>query len=162
MTTWNDVLAAAPDLAKAAQARFEATGLGMLATLRADGSPRISGIEPSFWRGELWFGSMWEARKALDLRRDPRFALHAATADKDMKGGDAKVAGRAEEVTDAKTKAGFGKDFGEENGTDPNDMGPWHLFRAEVTEVVHVEVADDQLVVRSWHPGTGEKRIERR
>jgi hypothetical protein len=57
--------------------RFEATGLGLLATLRADGSPRVSGLEPLFALGELWFGMMPESRKALDLLRDPRFAIPA-------------------------------------------------------------------------------------
>lgn len=162
MTTWNDVRAAAPELAGLVQDRFEATGLALLATLRADGAPRLSGIEPSFWDGELWLGSMWDARKAHDLRRDPRLALHAATVDKDVKEGDAKIAGRAEELDDDALKGRFGRAFGEDNGFDPNTHGPWHLFRVEVTELVHVRPGDDALVIESWRPGEAPRRIERR
>src|SRR3954468_11811428 len=125
MTNWNDVLAAAPELGKVVQERFEATGLAVLATLRADGAPRVSGIEPSFWDGELWLGSMWEARKALDLRRDPRLALHAATVDKEVKEGDARVSGLARELDDEVRKQAFATRFAEETGFDPNDNGPW-------------------------------------
>src|SRR5439155_4237521 len=97
MTTWNEALTAAPTLAAAVRERFEATGLGFLATLRADGSPRMSGIEPSFWDGELWLGMMWESRKANDLRRDGRMCVHAASIDKQVEAGDARVSGRAVE-----------------------------------------------------------------
>ena len=119
MTTWNDVTAAAPELSKLVQARFDATGLALLATLRADGSPRIGGIEPSFWNGELWLGMMWESRKALDLRLDPRCALHVATVDKDVKEGDARVSGRAVEAVDDATKAAVGAAFAEDTGSIP-------------------------------------------
>jgi len=60
---------------------FDAHKHKTLATLRKDGSPRISGIEVDFVDGDLWLGAMWQSRRALDLRRDPRFALHSATAD---------------------------------------------------------------------------------
>src|SRR5919199_5659869 len=100
MTSWSDVVSAAPELAALVRARFEATGLGLLATLRRDGSPRISGIEPLFALGELWLGMMPGSRKATDLLRDPRFALHSATVDKQVSAGDAKLAGWALAVQD--------------------------------------------------------------
>ena len=100
MASWEEVTAAAGGLADDVRARFEATGLGLLATLRKDGSPRISGIEPSFAVGEVWLGMMDGSLKALDLRRDPRLALHSATVDKEVKDGDARVTGRAEELFD--------------------------------------------------------------
>lgn len=161
MTNWNDVLAAAPELGALVQARFEATGLGILATLRRDGSPRVSGIEPSFWDGELWLGSMWEARKALDLRRDPRLALHAATVDKEVKAGDARVSGRAVELDDEVRKQRFAQRFAEETGSDPNDNGSWHLFHVDITELSLVRPAGDHLDIDVWHPGAAPRRIER-
>ena len=100
MATWKDVAAAAPELAQAARELFEANKHLTIATLRKDGSPRISGIECSFIEGDLWFGSMPDAVKARDLQRDPRFALHSGTGDASNWKGDAKVAGRAEEITD--------------------------------------------------------------
>src|ERR687886_1463709 len=100
MPAWKEVAAAAPELAALVRKRFEATGLGLLATLRRDGAPRISGIEPLFTDDELWLGMMPGSRKAADLLRDPRFAFHSATVDKQVTHGDAKLSGRAIAVQD--------------------------------------------------------------
>src|SRR6478672_13662051 len=100
MTAWQDVEAAEPGFAGRVRALFDAHRHKTIATLRADGSPRISGIEAAFADGELTFGSMPDARKGADLRRDPRFALHSATVDP-VEGreaewpGEAKISGRA-------------------------------------------------------------------
>lgn len=162
MTNWDDVLREAPELGGLVQERFEATGLAILATLRRDGSPRVSGIEPSFWGGSLWIGSMWEARKAKDLQRDPRLALHSATVDKEVKEGDARITGRAVEVTDVERKAAFGRAFAEQTGFDPEANGPWHLFGVDVDELSLIRPGGDGLVVDVWHPGAAPRRIERR
>ena len=100
MATWKDVEHAEPGFAARVREIFDAHKHKTIATLRADGSPRISGIEAEFASGELTFGSMPRARKGDDLHRDPRFALHSASVDPpegDEAGwpGDAKVAGRA-------------------------------------------------------------------
>src|ERR671925_1473063 len=99
MTAWRDVERAEPEFAGRVQELFDAHRHKTIATLRADGSPRISGIEAVFEDGELVFGSMPNARKGEDLRRDPRFALHSATVDP-VEGseaqwpGEAKISGR--------------------------------------------------------------------
>jgi hypothetical protein len=142
------------------QARFEAYGLGLLATIRSDGGPRISGIEPLFARGELWLGMMDRSLKALDLQREPRFSLHNATSDKEVKEGDAKISGRAIEVTDQPTIDDFSRAFDETTGYVP--PGPFHLFRADVTELVLIQPGGDHLVIESWHDGRGLRRIERK
>src|SRR5690349_4899851 len=99
MTTWQEFDREAPGLADAVRARFVAHKHHVLATVRADGSPRVSGTEVQFREdGELTLGSMWRAVKALDLRRDARFALHANPGSGSMEGGDAKLAGRAVEI----------------------------------------------------------------
>jgi hypothetical protein len=160
MASWNDVSTAAPDFAVAARAILDAYKHKTIATLRKDGSPRISGIEVDFVDGELWLGAMWQSRKALDLQRDARFALRSATAGGgEAWRGDAKIAGWAEEVTDAERKRTMQSASG--GGAPP---GPLHLFRAEVTEVVLVRVGDppNHLVVESWHEGRGLRRVERR
>jgi hypothetical protein len=161
MTSWNDAALAAPDLAAAVQARFEATGLGYLATIRADGSPRISGVEASFWSGELWLGMMHESRKALDLRRDPRCSLHAANVDKELKEGDARVSGRAVEVDEEAVRQAWGKAIGGDTGYDPNEHGPYHLFRLDLTELYTLRPAGDHLVLEFWSPGAGLRQIDR-
>src|SRR2546421_13013773 len=78
MATWSEVEATAPELAERVKERFQATGLGLLATVRADGSPRISGIEPLFALDELWLGMMPRPRQGPAPQRDPRLAPHHA------------------------------------------------------------------------------------
>jgi hypothetical protein len=149
VAAWSEVEAEAPELAALARGFFEARKHRTIATLRRDGSPRISGTEMEFLRGELWFGSMWKAVKALDLRRDPRFALHSGSDDPPDWKGDAKVAGRVEEVEDDEMKAAMTGDGG--------SSGPWHLFRCDVSELVVVRLGEpaDHLVIESWHEGRG-------
>ena len=156
MPSWSDVEAEIPELAALARGFLDAHIHKTLATLRHDGSPRISGTEVIFTDGELWLGSMWRALKALDLRRDPRFALHSGSADPPDWTGDAKLAGRIEEVTDPEHKAAI------IGGEAP--PGPSHLFRADINEVVVVRLGDpaDHLVIESWHAGRGVTRRDRR
>jgi hypothetical protein len=155
MARWSEVEREAPELVATARAFLDAGVHKTLATLRRDGSPRISGSEVVFRDGDLWLGSMWQARKARDLQRDPRFALHSASVDPPAWRGDAKLAGRVEEVTDPELVARVNE------GAPP---GPSHLFRADVTElsVVRLAEAGDSLVVESWHEGRGVSRVQRR
>jgi hypothetical protein len=155
MAAWSQVEAEAPELAQLARGYFDARVHNTIATLRKDGSPRISGIELEFSRGELWIGSMWHAVKALDLRRDPRYALHCGSNDPPDWNGDAKVAGVVEEIVDEAAKADMRSE-----GTPP---GPYHLFRCDVSELVVVRLSEarDHLVIESWHEGRGLSRIQR-
>lgn len=137
---WAEVEAAAPDLASAVRAAFAVRKHATLATVRRDGSPRISGSEVEFDAGEVVLGSMPRAVKARDLRRDPRFALHSPTIDPPEDDpsawpGEAKLAGRAVELS-----------------ADPQSG---HRFRLDILEVVWTRVVDDQLEIHSWHEGRG-------
>jgi hypothetical protein len=150
MASWEEVEEQAPALAARARQLLDAHRHKTIATLRADGSPRISGIEAQVEAGELVFGSMPGARKGADLLRDPRFALHSAAYDPpedDPAGwpGDAKIAGRAVST-------------GPLTGPVEGDS-----FRAEVTEVVvtALNAAADRMVVEWWREGLGVRRIER-
>src|SRR5690242_15367275 len=100
MASWSEVEDQAPELAARARAIFDAVTHKTIATLRRDGSRRISGIELELEAGEMWIGSMWRAVKALDLQRDGRFALHSGSTDPPDWTADAKIAGRAIEVTE--------------------------------------------------------------
>jgi Pyridoxamine 5'-phosphate oxidase len=151
MAPWRDVVAEAPELAKKVEARFAVHKHAVLGTLRRDGAPRLSGTETTFKDGELWLGSMEPARKADDVRRDPRLALHSATADADLKGGDAKISGRAEEITDEATRAAVVQ----------GAPGAFVLWRIDVEEVALVEVASNRLWVTSWHEGRGVTTVDR-
>lgn len=150
MTAWRDVEQAAPEFARRVRALLDAHRHKTIATLRADGSPRISGIEAFFEDGELVFGSMAGARKGADLQRDPRFALHGATVDP-VEGaeaqwpGEVKISGRAV-VAGAITEGPQGD-----------------RFHADIAEVVHTHLNDAAtlLVVEWWTPTRGLRRIER-
>jgi hypothetical protein len=173
MPAWREVEAAVPDLAAAVRAVFDAHKHKVIGTLRADGSPRVSGNEAMFSAGELWLGMMDGSVKARDLLRDPRLAIHSATADPEMKQGDAKLAGRAVEVTDPEVIRRFGEAVAEEHQGAENDQGaenheeapePFHLFQVDVTEVSLVRIGDpaDHLVIESWSEAAGYRRTERR
>src|SRR5580700_1644347 len=148
--TWRDVERAEPEFAQRVRALFEAHRHQTLATLRADGSPRISGIEAIFEDGQLFFGSMPNARKGADLRRDPRFALHSATVDP-VEGaeaqwpGEAKISGRA--IDSGPTRSGADGD----------------RFRADIAEVVHTHLNEEAtlLVIEWWTPGHGLRGVSR-
>jgi hypothetical protein len=150
MTSWHDIEQAAPEFARRVRALFDAHKHKTIATLRADGSPRISGIETAFEDGELVFGSMVNARKGADLRRDPRFALHSATVDP-VEGaeaqwpGEAKISGRA--VAAGAITAGPEGD----------------RFHTDIAEVVHTHLDEKAtvLVIEWWTPEHGLRRVER-
>ena len=161
MATWTDVEAAVPELAATVRQRFEAHGLGLLATLRRDGSPRISGIEPLFAEGELWLGMMPDSLKAADLERDPRFALHNATVDKNVTDGDAKVGGSVVAVADEADFTRFLEAFEAATGYAPGPPGSFALFTADVREVSTVKPAGDHLDIESWREGRGLRKVER-
>src|SRR3984885_6596523 len=147
MAAWQDVEQAEPEFAQRVRALFDAYRHKTIATLRADGSPRISGIEAAFGDGQLEFGSMVNARKGADLHRDPRFALHSATVDP-VEGseaqwpGEAKISGRATAGPAAE-------------GSD--------RFTADITEVVHTHLNPEAtlLVVEWWTPAGGLRRVDR-
>ncbi|WP_055603613.1 pyridoxamine 5'-phosphate oxidase family protein [Streptomyces aureus] len=153
-TTWSAFEAAEPEFAETVRERFGQYTHHALATVREDGSPRLSGIEVGFRFGELWLGMMPGSRKARDLRRDPRLTLLANLgAGTGMGGGDVRVSGRAVEVTDPETVARYVADAGEPQ--------PFHLFRVDPTEVVRTWVDGDELVVRVWSAGRPARTFRR-
>ncbi|UPZ29439.1 pyridoxamine 5'-phosphate oxidase family protein [Streptomyces sp. LRE541] len=154
-SNWAAFTAAEQDLARIVEERFAAFTHHVVATLRKDGSPRTCGLEVRFLNGELWLGMMPDSLKALDLRRDPRFALQANPGPgTEMAGGDVRIAGRAVEVQDPKEKAGYSEEV--------KPPEPFHLFRTELTEVVRTYVEDDTyLVVQIWQPGVPVRTLKR-
>jgi hypothetical protein len=147
MASWAEFEAEAPELAARARAFLDAHKHKTLATLRKDGSPRISGTECEIVDGVLQFGAMWRGVKALDLLRDPRFALHSASADPPEWPGDAKLAGT---VTETVVES-------EEHG------GQYHLFNCDITEVVVVglNAKRTKMTIDAWHEGRGLTHVER-
>ncbi|NUR60905.1 MAG: pyridoxamine 5'-phosphate oxidase family protein [Catenulispora sp.] len=152
MATWQYFESSAPDLAAAVKARFTATKHHVLATLRRDGSPRVSGTEVDFdAEGRLRLGSMADAMKGRDLKRDGRFALHANPGDGSMDGGDSKLSGVATEVVNEVVN-----EVANEVANEGSD-----LFELDIREVVHTTVENDHLVIRFWTPDDGLREIRR-
>ena len=151
MASWKDFAAAEPDFSRRVLELFETQKHMTLATLRRDGSPRISGTEAHVVDGEMVLGMMAGSLKARDLIRDPRLALHSPTIDPpddDPSGwsGDAKIAGLAVERLDNEAEDGS------------------HSFSVDMDEVVLTKVGDppDHLVIESWRPGRGLRRRQRK
>ncbi len=141
MATWAEFVSENTELAARVRDLFDARKHKTMATLRRDGSPRISGTETRFEDGELLLGMMPGSMKELDLRRDARVALHGPTVDapEDDPGrwvGDAKIAGVAVPFP-------------------TEDVGAH--FRIDIAEVVLTTVnsAEEVLVIESWHEGRG-------
>jgi Pyridoxamine 5'-phosphate oxidase len=173
MAAWKDMEQAEPEFAARVRRLFDAGRHKTIATLRADGSPRISGIECEFAGGELRFGSMPGARKGADLRRDPRFALHGPVVHP-QEGqeaawpGEAKIAGRAVRAGPAGDEPAGDEPAGDEPaGDEPardepaRDMGD--MFVADISEVVITRLNPEAtlLVIESWTPQRGLRMVER-
>lgn len=149
MATWQEFSDQAPELAARVFERFEAHRHKTMATVRADGGPRISGSEVPIKLGEVWLGGMTGNRRFADLRRDPRVAIHSASEPPDTWTGDAKIGGRAVEVTDDATKAAF------RGAAEEVPEGDFELFRIELTEASVVRLSDerDSLLIDIWREG---------
>jgi hypothetical protein len=152
MASWHEIEADAPDFARRVRERFASGTNKTIATLRRDGSPRITAIECEFENGEVSMGMMGRSMKLLDVRRDPRIALHSPTIEppKDASKwlGDAKLAGVLVEIPEPPDNPHEGAGF----------------FKLDVREVALTYVTGDPpdtLVVESWHPGRGHVRFER-
>jgi hypothetical protein len=147
MASWTEFEAAVPEFAARVRSLLSSRKHLTMATLRRDGSPRISGTEVEFAGGQLQIGSMPRAVKAIDLQRDPRIAIHGPTDDPPSGrpaawAGEAKIAGTATEV---------------------KSDGPAHRFVIDINEAVltHLNAAGDRLVVESWSPARGLRTFER-
>jgi len=92
---WSDIEHAQPRLAGLARERLIGPGVVLVATIRRDGTPRLSPVEPYVLDGDLWLSMMWQSAKAQDLLRDPRILVHGAIASRDGAAGELKIRGTA-------------------------------------------------------------------
>ncbi|GAA2544695.1 pyridoxamine 5'-phosphate oxidase family protein [Winogradskya consettensis] len=160
MANWHEIEKEHPDLAAKVRARFDAGTNKTMATLRRDGAPRISATELKFEQlpdspaGETaaTFGSMGGSLKLLDIRRDPRIAIHSPTleppaANPDQWPGDAKLAGVAVEIP----------------APADNPFPGAGYFRVDITELslTYLGTPPDHLVIESWNPADGYRRRNR-
>lgn len=158
MVEWNEFVRQAPGIAQVFVRRHTATGnLCFLATLRADGYPRISPMEPRIFEDRLVLVGMPNTSKFRDLERIPRFSLHTATVDTYVGDGDAKVWGEVRNVQDKDLHARFAQDLFEESGFDLRGQPFDHFYVADLAGAAAVEFRDGQLTITTWKPGRGER-----
>src|SRR5436190_11648785 len=153
---WEDFAASAPDLASLGEKRFERSGLCLVGTLRTDGSPRISPVEPYLAAGHLFLGMMPNSRKALDLLRDPRLVVHSVTVDREGTEGDFKLYGRAVDVRDQALRDVYADAVQAKIDWRPTD--PYHLFSVDIESAGYVVFGDLRHGL-AWDPVRGLRRL---
>ena len=162
MVSWAEFAESAPHIAAIFTRRHRATrNLCMLATLRADGSPRISPMEPRLFEGRLWLIGMPDTTKFRDLARDPRFCLHTATVDTQVSDGDAKLWGVVRDNPDRDLHQRFVQDLFADIGLDLRGAEFDHFYEADLTSASAVEYAGGHLDITVWTPGQPERVIRK-
>ena len=156
--TWRDLESDAPEIARLGKERFERVGVALLGTLRRDGSPRISPVEPFVAAGELVFGAMAWSGKAHDLLRDPRCVVHSAVCDPDNPDGELKLYGRASEAAAETRDAAVGAWW---IGRPVADARVF-TFAVERAEFITWNPLQGLLTLRRWSPADGFATVERR
>lgn len=133
----------------------------MLGTLRADGSPRISPVEPNIFEQHLVIVGMPGTRKFRDLGRDPRFELHTATEDAHVTAGDAKLWGVVSNLRDEEFHQGFADDLYERTGFDLRGEKFDPFYVADIRGGSTVQIVDGGMSVQVWEPGQGERTVRK-
>ncbi|MDQ1743044.1 MAG: hypothetical protein QOE23_1383 [Pseudonocardiales bacterium] len=158
MVSWAEFAASAPRIAAVFTRRHAATGnLCMLATLRSDGYPRISPMEPRFFEDRLWLAGMPGTRKFDDLARDPRFCLHTATVDTHVGDGDAKLWGKVHDERDPALHRRFAEDLFADTGLDLRGSEFDHLYDTDLTGASAIAYDGSHLDITAWTPGQPER-----
>jgi hypothetical protein len=162
MASWQEFVDVAPRIAEIFVRRHRATGnLCMLGTIRPDGFPRISPMEPRFCEGDLWIAGMPGTAKFRDLARDPRFCLHTATVDTEVSEGDAKVWGIVEGVSDEALQVRYAEALFEDTGLDIRGQKLEYFFRAHPNGAAAVEVGGGHLDITVWKEGVAERVVRK-
>ena len=152
---WADFAREAPELARLAEERFEATGLCLIGTIRRDGTPRISPIEPLIAHSHLYLGMMWQSQKALDLLRDPRCLVHSTVSNKDGTEGEVKLRDRALDVDDPAKRERYREELFKKINWRPEER--YHLFVIDVKSVAFVRSSAEGQEFRMWRADGDEK-----
>ena len=154
---WDEFAVACPRIAELAQDRFAADQVVMVGTLRADGSPRVSGQEPDFAADRLCLGMMWRSRKALDLMRDPRIIVHSVPSDRMNPGGDVKLSGLAIEELDPEVRQTYRGAIKARIGWAPDEPS-FHLFSVDIREAAYIRFGTDRIALH-WDEARGFREL---
>jgi hypothetical protein len=150
---WQELVDRQPRLAAKAHDRLIEPGVVLVATVRRDGSPRLSPVEPFVLEGDLLLSMLWGSYKAGDLLRDPRVLVHSIVTGRDGSEGELKLRGLAHEESDLALQGRYADAVGARLGWHP-EPGRFHLFSIRVRDVTFIryhEPTGDQFVA-SWPP----------
>jgi hypothetical protein len=149
---WEEFKQAAPELASKAEALFEMSGVLLVGTIRKNGSPRISPVEPIISEGNLYLGMMWQSFKALDLLRDPRCAVHNSISDRMAPEGEFKLHGQAADIQDLEERSRYGDALYKKIGWKPQEP-KYHLFSVDIESAALFMNAENVRLVKRWRAG---------
>jgi hypothetical protein len=151
---WSQIARDQPRLAALGRERLEAPGVVLVGSIRADGTPRISPVEPLFWDGDLWLSMLWDSRKAADLLRDARVLVHSIVTARDGAMGEYKIRGAAVAEGDSSVQGAYAIEVHSRLDWTPT-VGKFHLFWIDVADITFIRyeaATGDQFVTR-WPPG---------
>jgi Pyridoxamine 5'-phosphate oxidase len=150
---WSDFEHGQPQLAGLARQRLIEPGVLLVATIRRDGTPRLSPVEPMVMDGDLWLSMMWQSTKARDLMRDPRLLLHSVITNRDGTEGELKLRCTARAEDDRAVQRRYADTVAVTLGWDP-DPGRFHLFAIDVEHVTFIryDSASGDQFVAMWPP----------
>ena len=146
---WQEFAQQDPELAALGQERLDRHGLVMVATLRKNGWPRISPVEPLFFDGQLYLGMMWRSQKALDLLRDPWCCVHNAVSDRMATDGEFKVYGRALDITNPEERQEYLKALFQKIGDQPVGH-EFHCFAIDIESAAANTLVDEEFQHQVW------------
>jgi hypothetical protein len=147
--TWQEFAQQDPELAALGQERLDRHGLVMVASLRKNGWPRISPVEPLFHNGQLYLGMMWRSQKALDLLRDPRCSVHNAVSDRMASEGEFKVYGRAMDITNPDERQDYLKALFQKIGDQPVGH-EFHCFAIDIESAAANTLVGEEFQHQVW------------
>ena len=154
---WQDLEVSAPEIARLGRQSLDHAGVALLGTLRKNGFPRISPVEPYFTEGHLLFGAMIWSSKAGDLRRDQRCVLHSAVSGTNAAEGEFKLYGRAAHA-DKRLRNGCEKGWWIGR---PLDVAYVFLLNIEEAAFVNWNYQLEEMILRRWSPERGLQTIRR-
>lgn len=156
---WSDIESRQPRLAAVARERLIDPGVLLVVTIRRDGTPRLSPVEPFVLEGELWLSMLWGSRKAADLETDPRVLVHSVVTRPEGDEGEVKLRGTVRVETAPDVQQRYADAVSAALGWEP-EVGRFHLFAVAVEQVTYLRydhATGDQYLVL-WPPGTEQVR----
>jgi hypothetical protein len=153
---WDEFAEACPELSLLGEERLRTKELCLVGTLRKNGWPRISPVEPEFVDGELMLGMMWRSPKALDLFRDPRLVVHSVVSNRSGEEGDFKLYGHGVAIEDPERRSAYRASIKARIDWEPPEPN-FHVFAVDIESSGFVTFGESRYGL-AWSPDRGLRR----